>query len=63
MNHAAVLIAAKLRIARNQTASVRHESKLKVGVVSVAAVLLWIGAFYAFYRGFLWLRAFGIDPT
>ena len=57
------LIWAKLRIARNQIASVRTESKLKVGVVSIAAVLLWIAAFFGFYAGFAWLRSFGIDTT
>lgn len=58
-----VLLEAKLRIAGHQIASVRNESRLKVSVVSAAAVLLWIAAFYAFYRGFMWLKAFGIDPT
>ncbi|MBN2308445.1 MAG: hypothetical protein JXR94_05705, partial [Candidatus Hydrogenedentes bacterium] len=63
MSPVAALVGSKLRIARNQIASVRNESKLKVGVVSIAATLLWAGAYYAFYEGFLWLRAFGIDPS
>ena len=62
MTQLGALLWAKLRIARNLIASVQHESKLKVAVVSVAAVLLWVGAFYGFYRGFLWLQECGVAP-
>lgn len=51
---------AKARIARHSIASVRNESKLKVGVVSISAALLWIGAFVAFREGFQWLRNFEV---
>jgi len=46
---------AKLRIVKHTIISVRHESKLKVAVVSVSAVALWFGAFWLFYRGMSWL--------
>ncbi len=47
---------AKLRMARHSVASVRRESKLKVAVVSIATVLLWVGAYGAFHAGFHWLQ-------
>src|SRR5690606_18498701 len=37
----------------------RHESRLKIAVVSVSAIGLWIGAYFLFYRGFKWLVDFG----
>lgn len=46
-------------MARHQVASVRHQSKLKVGVLSFAAVGLWFGAVFLFLRGFTWLIDFG----
>lgn len=55
----AAIIGAKLRIAAHQVASVRGESKLKVGVISISALLLWIGAFVLFKEGFDWLIDFG----
>lgn len=55
MNGIAAISLAKLRIAKHTVASVRHESKLKVAVVGVSAVLLWVGAFYLFYGGMRWL--------
>lgn len=62
MTRVAAILWAKSRMARNQIASVRNESKLKVAVVSVSAVLLWLGAFYAFWEAFHWLKRFGADP-
>jgi len=53
----------KLRVAGHTIASVRHQSRLKVGVVSVAAFLLWIGALIAFCLGLRWLQNFGLDPS
>jgi len=53
------IVWAKLRIGRHQVASVRSESKLKVSVISVSALLLWIGAFAAFYYGFRMLMLIG----
>ncbi len=61
MSQIAAILGTKLRIVRHQVASVRDESYLKVGVVSVAAVLLWIGAFCAFYWGFNWLQGYLLD--
>ncbi|GMU94065.1 MAG: hypothetical protein AMXMBFR4_31230 [Candidatus Hydrogenedentota bacterium] len=59
MTRFAAVLWAKGRISRNQIASVRDESKLKVAVVTVSAVLLWIGAYAAFFEAFNWLRRFG----
>jgi len=62
MTQIGAMIGTKLRIVRNQVASIRDESYLKVSVVSVAAALLWIGAFVTFYWGFGTLQAFLLDP-
>ena len=51
----------KLRVSRHTVASIRHQSWLKVAVVSVSAVLLWLGVFYAFYKGLGWLQSIGFD--
>jgi ABC-2 type transport system permease protein len=51
---------AKARVGRHSLAALRHESRLKVAVVSVSALGLWIGAFIAFAEAFGWLRDF--DP-
>jgi len=53
------LLGAKLRIARHHVASVRHQSRLKVAVLSISAVAIWLGAFLLFYLGFAWLLRFG----
>ncbi len=53
----------KLRVGRHTIASIRHQSRLKVAVVSTAALLLWVGAFLAFYEGLQWLQKFGLDPS
>jgi ABC-2 type transport system permease protein len=53
------ILTAKLRISAHQVASVRNESKLKVGVISVSALLLWLGAFVLFFYGFRALLRFG----
>lgn len=50
---------AKARMARHQIAAVRHESRLKVAVLTLAAVGLWFGALFLFLRGFTWLIDFG----
>ncbi|MCC6694270.1 MAG: hypothetical protein IT365_01440 [Candidatus Hydrogenedentes bacterium] len=62
MTRAGAMLRAKLRIVRNHFASVRGESKLKIAVVSVSAILLWCGAYYGFWEAFNWLRRFGADP-
>jgi len=59
VNQVGQIILAKLRIARHQVAGVRHESKLKVGVITVSAIVLWGTAFLLFYGGFSWLLDFG----
>lgn len=55
MGSIAAISRAKFRIAWHTVGSVRHESKLKVAVVGVSAVLLWYGAFQLFYQGMRWL--------
>jgi ABC-2 type transport system permease protein len=59
----AAILWAKTRIGVNQIASVRNESKLKVGVVSISAVLLWFGAYVAFWSAFRWLKQYEIDAV
>ena len=61
MTQMGAMLGTKLRIVRHQIASIRDESYLKVGVVTVAAVLLWIGAFGVFYWGFGALQRFLFD--
>ena len=63
MTRASAILWAKSRIAINQIASVRHESKLKVGVVSVSAVLLWFGAYFLFWSAFRWLKMYEMDAV
>jgi len=60
MNQIAAILGAKGRIALHTIASVRKESKLKIGVVTVAAVLLWLGVFFAAYAGFNWILEYGV---
>lgn len=55
------ILAAKLRMARHALAAVRRQSRLKVAVVSAAAVLLWLGAFLLARQGFRWLDVFGAE--
>jgi ABC-2 type transport system permease protein len=57
------LLLAKLRIAWHSIVAVRNESRLKVGVVSVAAVLLWFGALYLFCYGFGFLQQQGLGDS
>jgi len=61
MNQVAVIVLAKLRMSRHAIASVRTESKLKVGVISFSATTLWIGIFVLFVYGFDFVVRFGAD--
>ncbi len=63
MNQVAVIVHAKLRMGKHAIASVRNESKLKVGVITVCAVGFWFGAYLMFRHGFDYLVAFGGDLT
>ena len=63
MNPISVLLRAKLSMALHEIASVRNESRLKVGVISISAILIWIGIFAAFMEGFRWMLKFGLDRT
>ncbi len=58
MNQFRTIVRAKLRMARHQIASVRHESRLKIGVITVSALGLWVGAYIFFAEGFQWLSTF-----
>lgn len=51
----------KGRMARHALASVRTESKLKMGVVGSAAILLWYGLLQAFASGFRFLQRGAFD--
>jgi len=55
------LLWAKRRIARHTLASVRHESKLKVVVVSSFAAALWLGIFFGARWGFGLFETFGAE--
>lgn len=59
MSQILAILWAKARISRHLVASVRNESVLKVSVISVAAVLLWVGAFALFMSGFEFLLDIG----
>lgn len=63
MNQVRTVLATKLRIAGHEIASVRHQSKLKVGVITVAALSLWVGGYFLFQAGFRWLMLFGGTPA
>lgn len=63
MSQIVAVIAAKLRMGGHQVASVRHESKLKVSVITVAAFTLWVGAFLLFHAGFDYLQTFSEDAS
>jgi ABC-2 type transport system permease protein len=63
MTQLATMVWAKTRMARNEIASIGRQSHLKVGVVTVSAILLWFGAYYAFFEGFMYLQRFGLEPA
>lgn len=63
MSAATAILKAKLRLSAHMIGSVRTESRLKVGVLTVSAVGLWFLAFYLFIAAFRWLRGFGVDPS
>lgn len=59
----AAILRAKYRIAVHSIAAVRHESRLKVAVVSIAGAALWFGVLFGFLRGFIWLREFAPEAN
>ena len=59
MNQVATLLWAKGRIAVHTIKSVRTESKLKIAVITVAAILLWLGAYFIALRGFSFFIKYG----
>ncbi|HQL94069.1 MAG TPA: hypothetical protein PL005_05285 [Candidatus Hydrogenedentes bacterium] len=59
MNQVLTVVRAKLRMARHEIAGVRNESRLKIAVISVSALLLLAGMFVFFFSGFRWIVAFG----
>lgn len=63
MGQLGTILWVKWRIFRHSVASVRHESTLKVSVVSVSAVALWFGILGAFWRGFEWLKSFDLGTV
>ncbi len=61
MDQILAILTAKSRISKHTVASIRYESKLKVAVVGISAVVLWIGGFILFYFGFDFLKQQGAD--
>jgi len=59
MNQILAVLRAKSRIGAHQVASVRHESKLKIAVITVSAIALWLAAFVLFNEGFRFLLNMG----
>lgn len=59
MNALRAIFRAKGRMGAHALAALREESWLKIGVVGSAAVLLWFGVFWGFYKGFQWLQTTG----
>ncbi len=59
MSQVFAVILAKLRMAGHEIASVRNQSRLKVGVITVSALALWIGTYFFFRAGFDWVINFG----
>jgi ABC-2 type transport system permease protein len=60
MSALAAILDAKVRMGRHAVASIRNESRLKVAVVTVAVIVLWLGAWVGFREAFLWLRGFEV---
>ena len=61
MKPLAALLWAKHRMAYHAVAALGRESKLKVGFVSVSAVLLWLGILQGSRLGFRLFEAFGSE--
>jgi ABC-2 type transport system permease protein len=65
MKSFAVLLWAKVRMGVHGARAVRHESRLKIGVVGVSAVILWLALLLGFWGAFNWLQneAFEAQPA
>lgn len=59
MSPIGAIIWAKIKIAQHQVASVRHESRLKIAVLTISATLLWLGAYALLRAGFDFLLRLG----
>ena len=59
MRQVLAILQTKLRILRNQIALVRHESKLKIAVLTFSSVTIWYAVYFFLFRGFRWLLDFG----
>jgi len=55
MSQLGVLVGARLRMARNRIAELRHHSLFKIVVIACFAVGFWVGLLLFFYRGFEFL--------
>lgn len=58
MRRLKAILAAKRRMAVHEIASVKNQSKLKVGVVTVFVIALWLGTFFLFYEAFGYMKRF-----
>ncbi len=59
MNQISAILEAKRNILKHQILSIRKESKLKISVITVSAILIELGIFFGLYIGFDWLLRFG----
>ncbi|HPO30530.1 MAG TPA: hypothetical protein PKX28_04765, partial [Candidatus Hydrogenedentes bacterium] len=59
MDQVKTILWAKWRIGVHEIAGIREQSRLKVGVITTFAILLWIGIYLVFREGFDWVIRFG----
>lgn len=59
MDQVRTILWAKWRIGVHEIAGIREQSRLKVGVITTFAILLWIGIYLIFREGFDWIMRFG----
>ena len=58
MNVLSLIIKIKLRIIKNKIRTFSRHSRLKVAVVTTFALGFWIGGFFIFYEGFVFVNSF-----
>ena len=59
MDQVKAILWAKWRIGVHEIAGIREQSRLKVGVITTFAILLWVGIYLVFREGFDWIIRFG----
>lgn len=63
MSQLSTVLWSKRRMARHSLASIKTESRLKMGVVGSSAILLWYGLLAGFSWGFHWLQESGFQDV